>query len=137
MSGPEPQPPAVRVAAPRDDNCTQTSPALAPVIRLTLEVLASLWMTSVNAADRGATSSHHFCFPMADACCQTAEKLLSFVTFPLQLPQTWTPTNLSLYQKLSCRLVAALCRPGIVCRLTQAERLHFLVMLHSKAFECI
>lgn len=38
-------------------------------------------MASVNAADRGITSSHNFWLPMADACCQTVEELLSFVTF--------------------------------------------------------
>ncbi len=81
------QPPAVRLAAPCKDDCTQVRPALAPhtdlppVIVHTWKVLASLWMASVNDADRGITSSHNFWLPMADACCQTVEELLSFVTY--------------------------------------------------------
>ena len=78
---------SLQLSAPREDDCTQARPALAPhtdlppVILCTWKALASLWMASVNAADRGITSSHNFWLPMADACCQTVEELLSFVTF--------------------------------------------------------
>lgn len=54
---------------------------LPPVIVRSWKVLVSLQMASVNAADRGITSSHNFCGPMADACCQTVKEQLSFVTF--------------------------------------------------------
>lgn len=54
--------------------------ALAPFAALPLvivrswNVLASLQMASVNAADRGITIFHNFWLPMADARCQTLKR---------------------------------------------------------------
>ena len=76
-------------------------------------------MASVNAADRGITSSHNFWLPMADACCQTVEELLSFVTFSVAATDL-DPDQLVLGPKNSHRsLAVTLCLPATICQLTR------------------
>lgn len=76
------------------------SPALAPcaaqppVILCTWNVLASLQMASVNAADRGITISHNFLLSAADALCQTLKWTIIICHFFLRLPETWMQTKL-------------------------------------------
>lgn len=67
---------------------------LLPVIVRTWKVLGSLWMVSVNAADRGITSSHNFGsqWQMLPARQWRSSYHLSLF---LWLPQTWTPISLS------------------------------------------
>lgn len=67
---------------------------LLPVIVHTWKVLGSLWMASVNAADRGITSSHNFGsqWQMLPARQWRSSYHLSLF---LWLPQTWTPISLS------------------------------------------
>lgn len=96
-------------------------------------------MASVNAADRGITSSHNFWLPMADACCQTVEELLSFVTFSMAATDL-DPDQLVLRPKTSHRsLPVTLCLPAIICQLTQETMLKVFSLqwwsCHLNAFD--
>ncbi len=84
-------------------------------------------MASVNDADRGITSSHNFWLPMADACCQTVEEPLSFVTYS-EAATDLDPDQLVLGPKNSHRsLTVTLCLPGIICQLAQETSLRAFI----------
>lgn len=134
------QPPSVSLAAPCEDDCTLHSD-LPPVIVYTWKVWASLWMASVNAADRGITSSHNFWLLVADACCQTVQELLSFVTFSCGCHKAGPRPARPQTKKSPRCLWVTFCLPAIICQLTQSTALkgfdfqRWSSWWHSNAFK--